>query len=93
MKILRMLLIGTLFCFALHHPIRGANAIMGEFCRNFLLRSYLLNRSSSCNSYLYLFTLDCLASKKAVDKMAVAGSYLFLILWIATEDYLHSVCH
>ena len=57
---------------------------MGDACRN-LLRFYLLNRSSSCNSYLYLFTLDCLASKKSGQNGLQLVVIYFLILWIATE--------
>ena len=53
-----------------------------------LWKSYyglLFDGTRHFNSCLYLFALDCSVAKNRWAKWLAAGSYLFLILWIATE--------
>ena len=52
-----------------------------------LLRFYFFDGNMPLNSCLYLFALDCFLPKKTVAKWLAAGSYFFLVLWIATEGY------
>ena len=89
MKILRCYLLELCFILSFALPfIRGANADNGRrfvetyYGFTFLMDHLLVTVVFIC-SLLIAFIL-----KKRWTKWLAAGSYLFLILWIATEGYL-----
>ena len=89
MKILRCYLLELCFILSFALPfIRGANADNGRrfvetyYGFTFLMDHLLVTVVFIC-SLLIAFIL-----KKWWTKWLAAGSYLFLILWIATEGYL-----
>ena len=89
MKILRCCLLELCFILSFALPfIRGANADNGRrfvetyYGFTFLMDHLLVTVVFIC-SLLIAFIL-----KKRWTKWLAAGSYLFLILWIATEGYL-----
>lgn len=89
MKILRCYLLELCFFLSFALPfIRGANADNGRrfvetyYGFTFLMDHLLVTVVFIC-SLLIAFIL-----KKRWTKWLAAGSYLFLILWIATEGYL-----
>ena len=86
---LKKLYIGTLFYFKFALPfIKGANADNGRrfvetyYGFTFLMEHAIVTAVFIC-SLLIAFLL-----KKRWTKWLAASSYLFLILWIATEGYL-----
>ena len=89
MKILRCYILELCFILSFTLPfIRGANADNGRrfvetyYGFTFLMDHLLVTVVFIC-SLLIAFIL-----KKRWTKWLAAGSYLFLILWIATEGYL-----
>ena len=89
MKILRCYILELCFILSFALPfIRGANADNGRrfvetyYGFTFLMDHLLVTVVFIC-SLLIAFIL-----KKRWTKWLAAGSYLFLILWIATEGYL-----
>lgn len=89
MKILKSYILELCFIlsFALHF-IRGANADNGRrFVETYYGFTFLMDHLLVTVIFICSLLITWLV-KKQWTKWLAAGSYLFLILWIATEGYL-----
>jgi len=89
MKILRCYLLELCFILSFALPfIRGANADNGRrFVETYYGFTFLMEHAIVTVVFICSLLIAWLV-KKQWTKWLAAGSYLFLILWIATEGYL-----
>ena len=89
MKILRCYLLELCFILSFALPfIRGANADNGRrFVETYYGFTFLMEHAIVTVAFICSLLIAWLV-KKRWTKWLAAGSYLFLILWIATEGYL-----
>ena len=89
MKILKSYIFG--FCFVLSFALpflKGANADNGRrFVEIYYGFTFLMEHAIVTVVFLCSLLIAWLLKKRWAKRLA-AGSYLFLILWIATEGYL-----
>ena len=89
MKILRCYILELCFILSFTLPfIRGANAVNGRrFVETYYGFTFLMDHLLVTVIFICSLLIAWLV-KKQWTKWFAAGSYLFLILWIATEGYL-----
>ncbi|VKN81201.1 membrane protein (pseudogene) [Streptococcus pneumoniae] len=88
MKILKRYILELCFILSFALPfIKGANADNGICFVETYYGFTFFDGTCYCNSCLYLFVFNCFLTKKRWAKWIAAGSYCFLVLWIATEGY------
>ena len=89
MKILKSYILELCFILSFALPfIRGANADNGRrFVEIYYGFTFLMEHAIITVLFLCSLLIACLLKKRWTRWLA-AGSYLFLILWIATEGYL-----
>ncbi|MDO4660420.1 hypothetical protein [Streptococcus sp.] len=89
MKILRCYLLELCFILSFALPfIRGANADNGRrFVETYYGFTFLMDHLLVTSVFICSLLIAWLLKKRWMKWLA-AGSYLFLILWIATEGYL-----
>ena len=89
MKILKRYILELCFILSFALPfIKGANADNGRrFVEIYYGFTFLMEHAIITVLFLCSLLIACLLKKRWTRWLA-AGSYLFLILWIATEGYL-----
>ena len=89
MKILKRYILELCFILSFALPfIKGANADNGRrFVEIYYGFTFLMEHAIVTAIFICLLLIACIL-KKRWTKWLAAGSYLFLILWIATEGYL-----
>ena len=89
MKILRCYILELCFILSFALPfIRGANADNGRrFVETYYGFTFLMDHFLVTVIFICSLLIAWLVKKQWTKRLA-AGSYLFLILWIATEGYL-----
>ena len=88
MKILKRYLLELCFILSFALPfIKGANADNGRrFVEIYYGFTFLMEHAIVTAIFICSLLIACLLKKRWTKRLA-AGSYLFLILWIATEGY------
>ena len=89
MKILKRYTLELCFILSFALPfLKGANADNGRrFVEIYYGFTFLMEHAIVTAIFICLLLIACIL-KKRWTKWLAAGSYLFLILWIATEGYL-----
>ena len=92
MKILKRYILELCFILSFALPfIKGANADNGRrFVEIYYGFTFLMEHAIVTAIFICSLLIACLL-KKRWTKWLAAGSYLFLILWIATEGYFFSM--
>lgn len=88
MKILKRYILELCFILSFALPvIKGANADNGRcFVETYYGFTFLMEHAIVTAVFIYSFLIAFLL-KKRWAKWIAAGSYCFLVLWIATEGY------
>ena len=88
MKILKRYTLELCFILSFALPfIKGANADNGRrFVEIYYGFTFLMEHATVTAIFICSLLIACLLKKRWTKRLA-AGSYLFLILWIATEGY------
>ena len=88
MKILKRYILELCFILSFALPfIKGANADNGRrFVEIYYGFTFLMEHATVTAIFICSLLIACLLKKRWTKRLA-AGSYLFLILWIATEGY------
>ena len=92
MKILKSYILELCFILSFALPfIKGVNADNGRrFVETYYGFTFLMDHLIVTAVFICSLLIACLV-KKQWTKWLAAGSYLFLILWIATEGYFFSM--